>query len=167
MPTSRRTRRRGAAAVEFAVMAPLIFAMVFGQIVGGLGVVRYQEVADLARDCARYASVHGGNYQREGVAARTGVPAVSSAGDLSSLIASKAASLDPNKITVEITWTGAGQVTPANIPTYADTNPNLVPPGQVVIQNNVIVTVKYKWFPEAFFIGPLTLTSTSKMPMSY
>jgi Flp pilus assembly protein TadG len=159
--------RRGAAVVEFALVAPAVLALIFGVIVGGLGIARYQEVAHLARDCARYASTHGGNYQREGTAQQTGVPAVSSSSDLRSLIETKAATLDPSKITVNISWTAASGITPVNIPTYADPNPYLVPPGQTVVQNNVIVTVTYQWFPEAFFIGPITLTSTSKMPMSY
>ena len=44
-----------------------------------------------------------------------------------------------------------------------------MPPGQIVIRNNVIVTLKYDWMPETNFlgIGPITLTSTSEMPMSY
>jgi hypothetical protein len=46
-------------------------------------------------------------------------------------------------------------------------NPNLVPPGQSIIQNYVTVTVTYNWMPELYLVGPLTLTSTSKMPMSY
>ena len=39
--------------------------------------------------------------------------------------------------------TGAGSVTPANYPSYMDTNPSLVPPGQKTIRNYVTVTVTY------------------------
>jgi hypothetical protein len=53
------------------------------------------------------------------------------------------------------------------MPTYVDMNPDLIPPGQTVISNNVIVTVQYQWIPEVFKIGPFTLKSTSEMPMSY
>jgi hypothetical protein len=75
MPAPRHSRRRrGAAALEFAVVAPLALFLVFAQIVGSLGVSRYQEVAHLAREGARYASTHGGMYQREGIAEQTGVP---------------------------------------------------------------------------------------------
>jgi Flp pilus assembly protein TadG len=168
MRTSRRARRRrGAAVVEFAVVAPVVLFLIFAQIVGGLGIVRYQEVAHLARECARYASTHGGDYQWEGTATRTGVPAVASSSDLSSVVAREAASLDPSRITVDVSWTAASGITPRNIPTYTDPDPNLVPPGQIVVQNNVIVTVKYVWIPEAYLIGPITLSSTSEMPMSY
>ena len=57
--------------------------------------------------------------------------------------------------------------TPANVPTYVNTDPNLVPPGQITIRNNVVVTVNYEWIPEGYFLGPITLSSTSQMPMSY
>lgn len=160
-------RRRGATVVEFAVVAPAVLMLIFGQIIGGLGVFRYQEVAHLARDCARYASTHGGTYQWEGIDDRTGIPPVLSSEDLRPLLARKAVLLDPDRIEVNVSWTAPTSVTPANMPTYVDTNPYLVPPGQSVIQNNVIVTVSYQWLPEAYFLGPITLTSTSKMPMSY
>ena len=168
MFTSRRARRRrGATVVEFAVVAPVVLLLIFAQIAGGLGVFRYQEVAHLARNCARFASTHGGNYQREGIAQQTGVPAVANSSDLSSLLARSAVLLDPSRIEVSVSWTGPNGVTPVNMPIYDDTDPNLVPPGQFVIQNNVIVTLKYQWFPEIGLIGPITLTSTSVMPMSY
>jgi len=160
-------RRRGTTVVEFAVVAPVVLLLIFGEIVGGLGIARYQEVAHLARDCARYASTHGGNYQRDGIAEQTGVPAVGSSSDLSSFLARRAALLDPRRITVSVAWTGPSGVTPANMPTYDDTDPNLVPPGQNVVYNRVIVTLSYEWFPEAFLVGPITLTSRSEMPMSY
>jgi len=35
-----------------------------------------------------------------------------------------------------------------------------------VVNNTVIVTVAYQWLPETLFGGG-TLSSTSKMPMSY
>jgi Flp pilus assembly protein TadG len=161
-------RRRGAAMVEFAVIAPVVLLLILGQIIGGLGIFRYQELAHLARDCARYASTHGGNYQRDPLCRQTGVPAVASSSDLSSLLAREAVSIDPSQITVNVSWKAPPGVTPANMPTYDDTtiDPSR-PPGQSVIQNSVIVTLTYQWFPEACLVGPITLTSTSEMPMSY
>ena len=35
------------------------------------------------------------------------------------------------------------------------------------VANTVTVTVHYTWFPELYLVGPITLTSTSTMPMSY
>lgn len=164
-PRSR--RRKGTTVVEFAVVAPVVFICIFAQIAGGMGVFRYLEVARLAREGARYASTHGGKYLQEGIAEKTGVPAICNSSDLRSYLAKKTVLLDPDKLEITVTWTAPSGYTPANMPSYVDTNPNLVPPGQSVISNNVIVTVKYHWSPEYFKIGPFTMTSTSNMPMSY
>ena len=158
----RSRQRRGAAMVEFAVVAPVLLLLVFAQIVGGLGIFRYQEVAHLARDGARYASTHGGMYQQEGIDQRTGVPAVTSSAQLSSYLAGEAVLLDPSQLQVNVSWTQ-----PTTMPTYAVWNPNLTPPGYSNMQNYVMVTVTYQWFPELYLIGPITLTSTSEMQMSY
>ena len=153
--------------IEFAVVAPVFLLLVLGLLIGGLGIARYQEVAHLARLGARYASTHGAMYQREGTAEQTGVPAVASAGDLKSYLAGKAVLLDAERMQVSVSWTAPSGFTPANVPTYVDTNPNLIPPGQTSIRNNVIVTVQYEWTPGYHLFGPVTLVSTSQMPMSY
>jgi hypothetical protein len=149
----------------------VVLLVVFGLIVGGLGVFRYQEVAHLAREGARYASTHGGTYQLEGAAQRTGVPAIATSSGLSTYLATKATLLDPDLLQVSVSWvdSAGAPVTcvPPNMPTYVDTNPSLIPPGQRVIQNNVVVTVTYQWSPEVFGLRPISLSSTSQMPMSY
>src|SRR5213593_2814721 len=43
-------QRRGASVLEFAIVAPVTFMLILGLIIGGLGVFRYQEVAQLARE---------------------------------------------------------------------------------------------------------------------
>jgi Flp pilus assembly protein TadG len=163
----RSRRRRGATVVEFAIIAPVVLVCIFAQIVGGMGIFRYLEVAHLAREGARYSSTHGGMYRQEGIETQTGIPAITSSSDLRSYLAGKTVLLDPSQLEVSVSWSAPGNYNPANMPTYTDTNPNLIPPGQIVISNNVIVTVKYQWLPEYFKIGPITLTSTSNMPMSY
>src|SRR5262245_31479224 len=128
MPAPCRCRpRRAAGLVEFAVICPAALLILFGLVVGGLGVFRYQQVAHLAREGARYASTHGGRYQQEGLAQQTGVPAVTTSADLHSYLAGKAVSLDPSKLQVSVSWTAPSGYTPANMPTYVDTNPNLDP----------------------------------------
>jgi hypothetical protein len=159
--------RRGATVVEFSLVAPVVFFIFFAQLIGGLGIFRYQEVAHLARDGARYASTHGGMYQLEGVADASGVPQVAASGDLTGFVRNKAVLLNPNYLQVNVSWTAPSGVSPVNMPTYVDTDPNLVPPGQTVIQNYVIVTVRYQWFPQMYLTGPIVLSSTSKMPMTY
>ena len=51
--------RRGVAAVEFAVMAPLLFLLVFGMIEVGRGLMIQQLLANAARDGARSAVLEG------------------------------------------------------------------------------------------------------------
>jgi hypothetical protein len=58
-------QRRGAALVEFALVAPLVFLLLLGLIVGSFGVYRYLQVAALAREASRWAAVHGADYARE------------------------------------------------------------------------------------------------------
>ncbi len=167
LATSYRRPRRGASLVEFAIIASTTFFLIFGLLVGALGIFRYQEVSHLAREGARYASTHGGRYSEDGMPTTTGVPAVNSSSDLLSYLQGQTALLDSSKLNVDVSWTAPSTVTPKNYPTYMDTNPNLIPPGQVVDQNYVIVTVSYQWFPELYLVGPFTLSSKSQMAMSY
>jgi hypothetical protein len=99
--------------------------------------------------------------------AKTGVSAVLTNADVQSYVATKTVALDPNYLTVNISYAAPSAIVPKNIPTYLDTDPTLVPPGQKTYQNYVTVTVTYQWMPEVFLIGPINLTSTSKIAMSY
>lgn len=58
-------RRRATTVVECAVVYPVTFLILLGLIIGALGVFRYQEMAGLAREACRYASVHGAQYRRD------------------------------------------------------------------------------------------------------
>src|SRR5215211_5088715 len=69
MPLRRATRRRGTSLVEAAFALPVTFFLLFALVVGGIGIFRYQQVAHLARETARYAAVHGGQYAKENRAA--------------------------------------------------------------------------------------------------
>jgi Flp pilus assembly protein TadG len=156
--------------VEAAVILPITCLLTIGMIIGALGIYRYQEVAHLAREGARYAATHGGRYQQDGLPASTGVPAITDSNSLLSYLTQETSALDPNYLTVAISWetmdsSGTRATAPGNYPTYVDTTTQI--PGQVVKQNYAVVTVTYTWFPEAFLVGPITLRSTAKMPMSY
>lgn len=60
---SRRTRldHRGQALVEFALIAPLFFLLLFSIIEGARFILYYEMVNNAAREGARYAIVHGSN----------------------------------------------------------------------------------------------------------
>lgn len=58
---SRAVRSRGQAMVEFALVAPFLFLLVFGVIEGGRFVFYYEMLNAATREGARYAIVHGSN----------------------------------------------------------------------------------------------------------
>jgi Flp pilus assembly protein TadG len=147
--------RRGATAVEAAFVLPVAFMFIIGMVVIGLGIYRYQQVAALAREGARYASVHGTKY-----AAIAGNTAATQASILSNAIVPMAVGLNTSSsyLTCTVTWNTS------NSPTSY--NPNSNPPGEP-LQNTVSVTVTYKWVPEMYIAGPINLTSTSTMPMTF
>src|SRR5262245_32113567 len=96
---SRPGRRPGAVLVESAVVYPLLFLLLFGVIVGGLGVFRYQQVACQAREAARYACVHGADWQRE-----TKQACPTAAQIREDVVLPLAAGMDPSKLTVKVEW---------------------------------------------------------------
>ena len=58
-PCSRHTKRRGVAAVGFALTAPLLFLLVFGMIEVGRALMVQQLLSNAARDGARSAILEG------------------------------------------------------------------------------------------------------------
>jgi Flp pilus assembly protein TadG len=144
--------RKGATAVEYAIVCPALFLLLIGMVVGGLGVFRYEQIAALAREGSRWASVHGGMYAQE-----NGKTAAAATDVYNNAILPMAVGLNTGDLTYSVTWNTS------NYP-YSTT----ISGGQVVaVTNTVQVTVSYKWIPEAYLAGPFTLTSTSITPMSY
>jgi Flp pilus assembly protein TadG len=146
--------RRGTTAVQFAVTAPLLFLLLVGLLVGGLAIFRYQEVAHLAREAARYASVRGGQYAQD-----TGNAAADEAA-VAEYIRGKAVILDPSRLDCTVTWLYSDKM-----PMRPD--PTSDPPGQTVLVNKVAVTVTYEWIAEALITSPVTLSSTSDAAVAY
>jgi Flp pilus assembly protein TadG len=143
---------RGAAAVEMAIVAPVFFVLVFGLMIGAMGVFRYQQTAAVAREAARWASVHGGMYAKE-----TGNNAATASDVYQNAIVPRLVDLDPSNVTYAVTWDTD------NYPyhTTVDGSGNINKTG-----NNVKVSVSFAWTSLAYF-GQITLTSTSVSPMSY
>ena len=98
-PARNHKPRRGASVVEMAVVAPLAFLLTIGVIVGGMGVFRYNQVAGLAREGARWASVRGREYQNNAHRSR-----VTSEDVVSEVIRKKSVALDPKRLQCEVTW---------------------------------------------------------------
>jgi Flp pilus assembly protein TadG len=143
-------RRRGATVVECAIVYPVLFLFLLGLVVGGTGIFRYQEVASLAREGARYGSTHGAPY-RQDAGEPVGTPADWSTDIYNNAIAPNIIALDPNSLSYSCTWPPV-----VNLPASSDNWPG----------STVTVTVTYQWFPELYLVGPITLTSTSSMPIT-
>ncbi len=136
--------------MEFAFACPIAFFLLFATIVGAMGVFRYQQVASLAREGARWASVHGGQYARE-----TKNPAATAQMIYDEAIQPKAIALKLDRLTCQVTW----DTTNEPLTVHEDV--------ETPIGNTVTVTVNYEWFPEMYIAGPLVLTSTSTCQMMY
>ena len=166
-------RRVGAHTVECAVVYPVFFFVVLAIIVGGLGVFRYIETAHLARQCARYAAVHAGQYQQENAAAIAAgtLPNVTDNYLKQNIIYPGAAGMDTSKLSVAFTFNmGTGSYdwddTADNGQRFPYTlNSNTTP--SHFETNTVSVTVSYQWVPEFYLTGPLTLSSTSVHAINY
>ena len=134
----RKPARPAATVVESAVVLPAFFLFTLGLIVGALGVFRYQEVASLAREATRYASVRGAQY-----AQATGKSAATPSDVYENAIRPNAVGLDMTRLSYAVSW-----------------SPDNRQGGLVTVR------VTYRWVPEAF-LGGMDLTSTSTMAVSF
>jgi Flp pilus assembly protein TadG len=142
--------RRGVTAVECAIVLPVTFLLFFGIVVGAMGIFRYHEVATLAREGARYASTHGYQYRKDAGLAM-GTSQDWSSDIYTNGIAPFMVNLDPNQFTYQVSWPDVVNQTgkPDNWP-----------------GSRVDVTITYQWLPEVLFLGPITFSSTSSMPIT-
>src|SRR3974390_1455618 len=62
-------KRQAATVVEAAFVLPVALFLVLAIMIGGMGIFMYQEMAHIARETARFASVHGGQYAKQNAAA--------------------------------------------------------------------------------------------------
>jgi Flp pilus assembly protein TadG len=169
----RRCPRRGAHMVEVAMIFSLTIVLLAGLVVCATGVFFYQQMTHLARETARYAAVHAGQYQQENAAAITQgtLPNVTDSYLTTNVAQARAVALDPSQLQVAVSLnTSSGSYD------WDDTadNGNRWPYSTRTINNTtynetntVSVTVTYQWYPAWFLGGPITLTSTAVMPVCY
>jgi Flp pilus assembly protein TadG len=155
--------------VEAAAVIPVLLILTIGTCIVGMGIYYYQQVATLAREAARYASVHGSGYALD----EHGGVNVTESTMYTNAILPMAAGLNTNNLTYQIKWgtkvSGNWKWTnwgSASDPAPTSPNPNSNPAGQP-LYNAVEVTVTYQWMPQLYLAGPINLTSKSVMPMSY
>ena len=146
----RRRARRGATVLECAVVLPIVLFLFMGLVIGTSGVFRYQEVATLAREGARYASTHGYQYRKD-AGLSMGTSTDWRADIYNNGIKPKIVSLDSSLLTTTISWPDV-----VNQPGKPDNWPG----------SKVDVTVRYQWLPSLLLVGPYYLESTSSMPIT-
>jgi Flp pilus assembly protein TadG len=151
-------RRRAALVVEGAIVYPVLFLLLFGLIVGGIGVAQYQEVACQAREASRYACVRGSNWAKA-----TGKSSPTAAQITSAAVLPVAAGMDESKLTVQVQWVNG--VTGAAVDWDSSSKAPTTQTSKGAVANLVRVTVSYQWFPDWGVVGPMTLKSVSEMAM--
>jgi Flp pilus assembly protein TadG len=147
--------------VEAAIVYPLLFLLLFGLIVGGMGIYRYQAVACMAREAARYAAVRGSDWQMT-----MDQPSPTQQQIAQEIVAPLAAAMDATQINtnVELVNGVTGVVTPWDSSNKAPTSLNA---SRQPVANRVRVTVSYPWYPEILLGGPINLQSVTETPMSF
>jgi hypothetical protein len=146
-----RVPRTGTTVVECAVVYPAVVLFVIGLLVGAAGIFRYQELASLARRAARYVSVHGAQYAKD-----TGNPAATPDDIYNNVVLPNSVGFNVSNLSCAVSYNSS------NAPYQTSTVNGTI----VATANTVSVTLTYQWVPEAF-LGGITLSSTSVMPMSY
>jgi Flp pilus assembly protein TadG len=166
-------RRRGAHLVEFSLVFGVLMVLLAGLAVCVLNVFSYQQVAYLARETARYAAVHAGQYQQENAAAITAgtLPNVTDSYLTTNVTQASAVNLDLSQLQVAINFntssgsydwddtTNNGDRWPYSTRTVNGTAYNET--------NTVSVTVTYTYYPVWYLSDPITVTSTAVMPVCY
>mgnify|MGYP001151070634 CR=1 FL=1 len=135
----RSTNRRGAVLVETAIVLPVTILLLLGTMVAGLGVFRYNQIAYLTRLGARWASVHGPNYQTD---QKKSAP--TAADVMAGAVTPYLSGINAGDLTPTLTWnTGA---TPAT----------------------VTFRLSYRWLPEISYASflPKGATTTSAVTLS-
>jgi len=154
-------RRQGALTLEAALVIPLMMFVLLAMIIGGVGVLRFQQVACQTREAARFASVHGGDYQLF-----TGAVCPTEQAILEQVVGPMATGMDLGSLALQVQWIdqATGKVYPWD---SASRDVLSITPRGEYVTNTVRVTVSYQWTPNFLGVGPLSLRSTSEVPMAY
>ncbi len=151
--------RRAAAAVEVALVLPVLFALVCGIVTGGVAVFQHQQVACLAREGARWAAVRGAQSETD-----TGRPPPTRDDIVSAAVLPLAVGMDPARLDVRVEWVDRG----ANAVVDWDSAPKdlrSVAPGGEYVSNAVRVTVTYRCAPGVLG-NAVTVRSTAEQSLS-
>lgn len=157
---AQRQKRKGAVTLETALVLPVMLFLLLMLIIGGIGVFRYQQVACLAREGARWGSVRGSAWALDMDAA-----AATQDDILRKAVLPMAVGMDTSKITMtaELVDGETGAVTAwdgsrKSVQTLAKTT-------NLGVTNRIRVTVNYQWVPGVLIPGTINMSSVSEVPM--
>jgi Flp pilus assembly protein TadG len=136
---------------EAALVLPVYFFMILGMVFGGLSVYRYQQVAEVAREGARWASVRGADNARPVDKGGTGKP-IATVSDVYNK-GMKHAAVSFDKSNVAISGSGCTSDPFQFTVTWSDANQKK--------GTTVTVMVKYK------LLSGVYVSSTSTMVIAY
>ena len=156
------TRRTGALAVEAAFVHPLMLFIMLAMIVGGTGVFRYQQVACQAREAARWAAVHGSDWEKN-----TDQPSPTQDDIRKQAVAPLTAGMDPTSLSVKVEWLNQATGAATDWDKAARKDPQSLTKTGDYLTNSVRVTVTYQFSPKIFFLGSMQLQSTCEHPMTF
>ncbi len=146
--------------MEAVIVFPILVLLVFGLLVGGTGVFRYQQVACQAREAARWASVRGGDYQME-----TNQTSPTQQQIFEQAVLPFATGMDPSAITVQVEWINNATNTALLWDSSSKSVRSITSTGQYV-SNGVRVTVQFQYMPGLLW-SPMTIQSVTEIPMSF
>ncbi|HEX4610180.1 MAG TPA: TadE family protein, partial [Urbifossiella sp.] len=138
---------------------PVLFVLVCGIITGGMAVFHHQQVACLAREGARWASVRGAPSQTD-----TGLPPPARDQIVARAILPLAVGMDPAGLAVTVEWVDNGTNTVTDWDAATKDFRSVTATGEYVT-NAVRVTVTYQCGPGVFG-STLTVRSVTERPMS-
>ncbi len=153
--------RHGVTTVETAIVLFVWFMLLLGILMGGIMIFNYQEVAWLSREASRRASVRGNQYAQD-----TGKASPTEAELRQNVVLPLVAAMDPSQLTVEVFLVDGS----TGVATGWDTSDKavyMVLSDGSKVANRVRVTVSYVWSLTSLLGGPITLQSTSEVPMAY
>jgi Flp pilus assembly protein TadG len=152
---------RAAVTVEAAIVLPVLFVILMGILVGGMGVFRYQQVASLAREASRHVAVKGTDWQRE---SKQNSPTQEQV--LKDIVQARAIGMDVSKLSLTIQWVDGATGDVVDWDRSTKEPVSMTSTGEAVA-NRVRVTVRYQWMPEVLLVGPYVMQSVSESPMSF
>jgi Flp pilus assembly protein TadG len=136
-PRARLSDDRAQSLVEFALASTVFFMTIFGILELGLAISRYNMVADLAQEGARWASVRGTN------GGATPHPHATEA-DVSAFVVARAGGMPVTVTTTPSSGPGtlvAGQTIQVNVTTAYTPLTAFIPAGTINISSRAVMTI--------------------------